>query len=143
MIRATLDVNVIFSGFSASGGAPAEVIAPWLRRQFVAVLSDHILTGAAAVWDRPYWRSRYAAAEASHALALMRSRAVLVAPAPGVRGIAADEEDDLIVATAAAGNAGDLITGDRALQAVGRYQNVTIVSPRQFLDLLDAERVRM
>ncbi len=53
-----------------------------------------------------------------------------------VQGVAADEGDDLVLATAIAGDAGFLITGDRYLQALGQYHNVVILSPRQFLQVL-------
>lgn len=137
MIRATLDVNVLVSGFPASGGAPAELIARWLRRDFDLVLSEHILAGLVRAWNRPYWRARYRSGEAQRTIVLLRDRAVLVEPAGTVRGVGQDEEDDLVLATAVAGNADFLVTGDKPLQAVGSYQSVIIFSPRQFLTLLD------
>ena len=74
-----------------------------------------------------------------HALTLLRAEATLVVPASTVRGIGEDEEDDLVLATAIAGDAGFLVTGDKYLQALGRYQNVVILSPRQFLTSLADE----
>lgn len=47
-------------------------------------------------------------------------------------------EDDLILATAASANADYLITGDRGLQQLGTYAGTKILSPRQFLDALEA-----
>ena len=44
-----------------------------------------------------------------------------------------DPDDDKFVACAVALNAEAVITGDRALRAVGRYQEITIVTPEQFL----------
>lgn len=142
MIRATLDVNVLVSAFATSSGAPAELIAWWFRRHFTVVLSEHILAGVARVWARPYWQSRYPAAEAERALALMRARATLVVPVPTVPGIAADEEDDLVLATAVAGNAEYLVTSDGFLQGLGQFQGITILSPRQFLEMLVRESPR-
>jgi len=43
-----------------------------------------------------------------------------------------------VLATAVAGHAAYLVTGDLGLQALERYQGVEILSPRLFLDLLDA-----
>jgi predicted nucleic acid-binding protein len=50
--------------------------------------------------------------------------------------VAEDEEDDLVLATAVAGDAAYLVTGDRMLRSLGRYRNVTILSPREFLTVL-------
>lgn len=54
-----------------------------------------------------------------------------------VRGVATDLEDDLVIATAVAGAAEYLVTGDNGLLAVESFQDVSIVSPREFLELLD------
>jgi putative PIN family toxin of toxin-antitoxin system len=142
VIRATFDVNVLVSGFASSSGAPAALLERWLRRRFALVLSEHILMGVADVWSRPYWRARYEPAEAQRALALLRSRATLVLPAATVRGVAADEEDDLVLSTAVAGDVEFLVSGDKHLQGISRYLGVTILSPRRFLEFLELETRR-
>ena len=47
-------------------------------------------------------------------------------------------DDDLILATAVAGVASHLVTGDRQLRNLGEYQDVRIVGPRAFVDWLGA-----
>ena len=59
-----------------------------------------------------------------------------------VQGVATHPEDDLILATAISGNADYLVTGDRQLLALGSYGGVRIVTPRDFLAILDAESAR-
>ena len=142
MIRATLDVNVLVSSFPARTGPPAELIDQWLRHRFTLVLSEHILTGLALVWDRPYWRARFQADEAHRALVVLRTSADIVVPVSTVHGVAEDDEDDLVLATAAAGGVGFLVTGDRYLQALGNYEDVRILSPRQILEVLESEALR-
>jgi uncharacterized protein len=139
VIRACLDVNVLVSGFPASGGVPAELIERWLRREFELILSEHILAEAAEAWEQPYWAARYTADQVENTLALLRERAHVVLPATTVHGVGEDEEDDLVLATAIADDASFLVSGDRHLQRLGRYQNVLILSPRQFLEVLENE----
>ncbi|MDE2868360.1 MAG: hypothetical protein OXN91_06935 [Chloroflexota bacterium] len=55
-----------------------------------------------------------------------------------VRGVATTPADDLILATAVAGGAGHLVTGDRQLLNLGEYRGVRIVGPRAFVDWLGA-----
>ena len=112
MTRAVLDVNVLVSGFPAPAGTPAALIERWLRRAYDLVLSAHIRAGVARAWANAYDRTRYHQNEAGRALALLRSRADLVTPVGTVRGVADDEEDDLVLATAVAGNGSHLVTGD-------------------------------
>ena len=139
MIRATLDVNVLVSGFPAGSGAPAELIERWLRREFEIIVSEHILTEAAEAWEQPYWAARYTADQVQNTLALLRERARVVLPATTVHGVGEDEEDDLVLATAIAGDVSFLVTGDRHLQRLGQYQDVVILSPRQVIEVLEED----
>ncbi len=52
--------------------------------------------------------------------------------------ICRDSDDDLVLATAVAGGASLVVTGDNDLLVLKRYDGVTIVSPRRFLERLDA-----
>lgn len=137
MIRAAFDANVVVSGLPASRGVPAELVERWIRREFELVLSEHILDGVARAWAKPYYNARYPATNAQRALALLRARATLVEPIATVYGVADDEEDDLVLATAVAGGATHLVTGDKGLRSLGTYQGIAILSPREFLDLLE------
>jgi putative PIN family toxin of toxin-antitoxin system len=137
LIRACLDVNVLVSGFPASSGVPAELIERRLRREFELILSEHILIEAAEAWEQPYWAARYTADQVRNTLELLRERARGVLPATTVHGVGEDEEDDLVLATAISGDASFLVTGDRHLQRLGRYEKTLILSPRQFLEILE------
>ena len=139
MIRATLDVNVLASGFPAETGIPAQLIDRWTDLAFELVISEHILTGLVRTWQKPYYQRRYIPERMQQTFTLLRAEATLVVPVATVRGVAADEEDDLVLATAVAGEVGYLVTGDKPLQALGSFQRIVILSPRQFLDVLDSE----
>jgi putative PIN family toxin of toxin-antitoxin system len=67
----------------------------------------------------------------------LQSESVAVAISAEVCGVATHPEDDLILATAVSADADYLVTGDRPLQALGSFRGVAIVSPRQFLAVLD------
>lgn len=62
--------------------------------------------------------------------------AALVTPADDVHGVAEDDEDDLVLATAVAANADYLVTGDKYLLRIGEFRGIPIVFPREFLDLM-------
>jgi putative PIN family toxin of toxin-antitoxin system len=136
VIRSTLDVNVLASGFPADAGVPAALIDRWTELAYQLVISEHILTGLRRAWQKPYFQRRYSPEQVEATITLLRTEATLVSPVPDVHGVAADEEDDLVLATAIAGNARYLVTGDRHLQALGVHQNVVILSPRRFLAVL-------
>lgn len=58
-----------------------------------------------------------------------------------VEHVASYPEDDLVLATAVSAKADYLVIGDGALQQLGVYEGVTILSPRAFLDILQASVV--
>ena len=62
---------------------------------------------------------------------------MVVTPASGIHGFAPDAEDDLVLATAVAGRADYLITGDRRFREVGQHGAIAIRSPREFVFILD------
>lgn len=53
-----------------------------------------------------------------------------------VSGIASHPEDDLVLATAVSAGVYRLVTGDKGLLSVGRYEGVVVYSPRDFLEWL-------
>ena len=136
MIVAVLDTNVLVSAFPAHGTVPAVLIDAWRQGAYHLVVSEHILEELTETWQDPYWRARFTPSASVAAIALLRSAAIVTALTVEVAGVATHPEDDLILATAVAGAATYLVTGDRKLRAVGIFQDVTILSPREFLDRL-------
>jgi predicted nucleic acid-binding protein len=115
------------------------LIEAWLRRSFDLVLSEHILEKAASAWTNPYFRARYREDEALRALALLRRRRAFVPPVDDVRGVAPNEEDDIVLATAVAGDVDYLVTGDIPFRSLTAYRGVVLLMPREFLELLKRE----
>jgi putative PIN family toxin of toxin-antitoxin system len=141
VIAAVLDTNVLVSGFPGRQGAPAELVERWLAREFQLIVSEHILDGAIRAWNTSWFRARFPRPDMEQALYRLRSEAAVVVPATGIHGIAPDDEDDLVLATAVAGNADYLVTGDRRFRATGQYEAIAIRSPREFVTILDQERL--
>jgi predicted nucleic acid-binding protein len=56
-----------------------------------------------------------------------------------VTGVVRHQHDDPVHETAVVGNADCIITGDRQLLALGSYQGVVILTPGEFLGVLDRE----
>lgn len=137
MIRAVLDCNVLVSGFPAWRGVPATILDAWACDVFELVISEHIIMGIVRAWDDPYYRRRYSGRQVSDTVSLLRSQANFVVPVDDVHGIAPNREDDLVLATAIAGSASWLVTGDISFRKVGEYRGVRIISPRAFLDELE------
>ena len=137
MLRVLLDTNQLVSSLLSTGGLQGRLIDAWRRRAFALLMTPGQLEEVAEVLNRPKIARKYpiSAADRRAFLELLRSEAILLPdePAPGV---CRDPDDDYLLGCAAAGNVEYLVTGDSDLLTVGRYQGVSIVDARQFLDLL-------
>lgn len=138
-MRVVLDTNVLVSGFGSPRGTPGQLLSLWLAGAYELVLSQAILTETARTFREPYFAQRLTTEQQEANLALLRWQAEIVTIAATVQGVAPSPADDLILATAVSGCAEYLVTGDRGLAEVGRYQGIEIMSPRAFLELLSAD----
>lgn len=136
-MRIVLDVNVLLSGLASNtAGTMGRLMAEWGSGKFDVILSDHIITTAERALRKPYWLAHQRGPVMSSQLSHIRSFVPLVEPAPGIHGVAEDEEDDLVLATAVAARADLLVTGDRYLLALEEFAGIPIVSPRDFVTQL-------
>lgn len=138
MIRVVLDVNVLASALVSPTGPPATVLDAWRHERYMLVLSDTMLDRLADILSKPYFRARRSLEERRGDVAALRALAEVVVPAPDVRGVAEDVVDDLVLATAVAGRASHLITGDRGLLECNGYRGLTLLTPAAFRVILES-----
>jgi uncharacterized protein len=70
-------------------------------------------------------------------LSQLNEEAEIVRPARLRERVRRDTDDDVVLATSLAGKADVIVTGDNDLLALKGFRGVRILSPRQFLELLD------
>jgi putative PIN family toxin of toxin-antitoxin system len=132
-VRVVLDTNVFIAAFIADG----------LCRDLVRVrvLSHTIITSEALLLElRATARKKFSVdPDELPLLSQLHDEAEIVAPAP-LKRICRDKDDDVVLATAVAGKADVIVTGDNDLLALKRFEAVRILSPRQFLEMLDQAR---
>lgn len=137
MIRAVVDANALVSAFPASAGTLAELVDRWRSGQFELVLSEHILTEVERAWSKPYWRARFASERIESVMALLRDFAEIVPITISVHGVATHPEDDVVLSTAVSARVGYLVTGDNGLLSLRLHEEVRLLSPRDFLSVLE------
>lgn len=140
MARAVLDSSVLVSALITPSGTPGRVLDAAERGVFTLCLSPAIIAETAHVLTRDdKLRARYGVDDETVAKFCqgLWSLAEVEADLPDLSGtVPLDPKDDVIVATAVAIRADYLVTGDRRhLLALGGYEGIRIVAPRQFLDL--------
>ncbi len=142
MLRAVIDTNIIVSGILSQKGAPAEILNAWRERRFLLVSSPAILLEVQAVLQYPRVRKKYLLVdeEIVQIIRLLEHDALLVPGGVDVAGsIPADAKDEMFLACALDGQANLIVSGDHHLLDLGVYQDIPIVSARQFLEHLEPE----
>lgn len=144
MIEAVFDANVISSGvlgLKSPTSIPGILFRGWRRKRLRLYTSEHLVAEVRRTLDKPFFAARLEPDLVAATLASLREDAVLVPVVIVDHGVATHPEDDIVLATAVAADADYLVTGDRQLLKLGGYRGVAIVSPKDFLALLnEAER---
>jgi putative PIN family toxin of toxin-antitoxin system len=129
-VRVVFDTNVIVAGL-VSEGLCHEVVETHLP-EHSAILSR-------VLWDElvEKLRDKFGlVVEDLPLLDLYRRHATWVEPQPLATPASRDADDDWVLATAIAGQAEAIVTGDGDLLELGTHQGIAILSPRQFIERL-------
>jgi putative PIN family toxin of toxin-antitoxin system len=128
-----LDTNVLL----------AAVLADGLCRDLVSKrIRAHELLTSQALLDELAEQLRKRFKADPHKVPLLtayRERATLVSALPLPKPVCRDPDDDWVLATAVAGRAEVIVTGDQDLLVLGRHAGIDILSPRRFLEMLDLQ----
>ena len=136
--RTAFDTNVLASGFVRPQSIPGELLRRWSDEEFVLVVSETILTELERTLRSPYFSEFLSSAQVNANIELLRRESYVAEVTSVVKGVATHHEDDLVLALAESVSAPYLVTGDRQLLRLGMHKETRIVSPRDFLALLDA-----
>lgn len=139
LVRVVLDANVIISAAIRPSGPPGRIVEAFFSgNAFELVLSPAICAEVERVLKlrRVQKYLREPAATLSRLTDLM-VLSDLVADTGRVRGVCRDPADDAVLATAVEGRAAAIVTGDDDLLALVEYEEIAIMTPRAFADLLD------
>jgi putative PIN family toxin of toxin-antitoxin system len=144
VIRAVLDCNVVLS-VALTDGPCAEILAR-IRAPagYDLVWSPPIVAECLRVIAYPKFAGRYridprAIIERAAAAAHMVAADLL----PAIDVVKADPTDNVYIATALAGGAKWIVTGDkRHLPPHDGYAGLRVVLPAQFLEMLDSVRLK-
>ena len=130
-----IDTNLLISALLAGSSLPAHLIALWREGRFDLLTSADQLDELMRVTRYPRIRERLAPPLAGRLINELRDIAVVVKNLPVVT-VSPDPFDNYLLATAAAGSADFLVTGDkRDLLALKLYEGTKISTVRDFLVL--------
>jgi putative PIN family toxin of toxin-antitoxin system len=113
------------------GGRAEETLLKIIEGKDQLILSRAILDELLTVLSRKFSRD---AEQLAHLGVFLTDIAELVQPLQTL-DILADEPDNRILECAIAGQADSVVTGDRAMLQLGQYQQIRIISLKEYLDI--------
>ncbi len=129
-MRILFDTNVLFAAFTVRG--------------FCEELVEETVDLCAIIWSAPLHhelvqtlrRKRFLTPVVLEAVAAFSDLCEMVTPSKLPKRVCRDPDDDIVLATALAGRADLIVTGDNDLLVLKTFQRMRILSPRQVLEIL-------
>jgi len=139
VLRAVLDANVMISALIQPKGASGRILTSLLERYtFEPVVSPGILAELRRSLSYPKVRKYIKISEEDLDL-WVTSLELIALPVEGnlrIHAVTADPDDNKYIEAAVEGVAQFVVTGDKHLLALKTYEDIRIVTPRIFVDLL-------
>ena len=135
-MRVILDTNVLVSALLVPSGVPGAIYRAWREGAFTLLISDVQIDELRRTLSKPALAARTRPHDAGRLVNNLRRLAEPVTPLPQVER-SPDPDDNFLLATAEAGRANYLVTGDKSgLLALVRHAGARIITARIFAELL-------
>ena len=128
-MKVVFDTNVFVSALTLPDGRGDQALRKIAEGEDSLALSKQILDELLSVLARKFARNRE---ELARVAVFLSNLGEVVEPAESLT-VLADEPDNRIVECALAANAQLIVTGDRAMLALGEYQGIRIISLSAYL----------
>lgn len=135
-LRVVLDTNLLVSYLLTQGKTMTRIINYWENGDIIVVVSPAIIEELAEVVQRPRLK-RHMTVAPQVIIDLIRSDAIQTLGELAFPGASRDSKDDKFLACAVEGEAAYLVSGDEDLLSLKHFQDVVIVSPTDFVRLIE------
>ncbi len=133
-MKLVLDTNILISALLTKNTPPDQLYQEWVRGRFDLVSSNWQLEEIKRVLGYAKLRPLIKENEASLLIENLDSMAIMVSELVPIE-VSPDPDDNWIIATAIAGEADMIVSGDKSdLLALGSVQSIQIVTPRAALN---------
>lgn len=135
-MRVVLDTGVLIAALITKDTPPDRIYQAWLKRRFELITSEWQLEEFQRVSRYPRLRRFLNPVEGGIMVNGLRHRAVVLQQLPRI-DVSVDPDDNPLLATAVAGEADYLVSGDKSgVLALKKIHNTQIVTARRFLTAL-------
>jgi uncharacterized protein len=140
MLRAVVDTNIFIRAIILPKGTVGPVITRLRDNDYLLIYSPVLIDELLAKLALPRIRDKYHLDDQAidNILALIALRGELVTPTRKVKACR-DPKDDMFIEAALAGPAEYIVTGDKDLLILKKFETVQFVTPRIFLEVLEGD----
>ena len=136
MLRVTADANILVSGFVYRRGKPFQLLRKALEGEINLTVSQAIIDETLEVLSRKFGAT---AEELAEARAIIGEAARVVRPTVALDVIKEDPDDNRVLECAVSAGSDCIVTGDKDLLRLRRYDSIRILSVSDFLDLAEGK----
>ena len=141
MLRVVLDTNVIVSGTIQNRGNPFRILEAWQQGRFLLVTSDALLEEVRRVLSYPrIQKYGITPQQIRRVVQTLKKYGVSTEGKLQVSAVPEDPQDNQVLSAAIEGVADYIVSGDEHLRNLKQYQTISIVTPREFVDILKKVR---
>lgn len=141
MLRAVLDTNVFISGIKSQTTPPGKLLDAWRKKRFVMITSPQLLNEIQEVLLRPEILRllKKTPDEVIVFVNILIQKTYLTEGKLEIDVLKKDPDDNMVLACAEEGIATHLVTGNTKHFTFKDYKGIEIVTPKEFLDLLEQQ----
>ena len=142
LMKVVLDTNVVVSRFISQGGVPGQLIDRWSRGDYDLLVSEPVLIEYQQALTYAHVRKLhgYTDLQIEGWLGEVRKTSINIVAIGALRVVSADPKDDKFIECAIAGGADYIVSGDKHLLDLREYEGIRILSPADFLRVLELEQ---
>lgn len=138
MLKVVLDTNLFISGLINPLGPPAQLLNAWRRYAYILITSREILEEIERVLTYSHIVKKYHLSREviESNISLIKQEAIVLFDTIKLNVIKSDPDDNKVLACALEAKAQYIISGDDHLLNLGQYQDIKIITAREFLKIL-------
>jgi len=138
-VRLLLDTNIIVSGLLSPKGAPGMLVRAWLDGRYDLVTSEEQLDELRRVLGYEHLKPLINPAQARDFVENVDALAIMAVDLPTL-DVSPDPDDNVILATAVAGDAEAVVSGDKSdVLSLGDVEGIPIITAREAVERLGVE----
>lgn len=140
-IRAVIDTNILVRALIKPDGMVGPVLQRLRQGEYTLLYAPSLLEELVDVLNRPRIRRKYdlTKADIRTVVGLLLLRGEAVTPTERIT-VCRDPKDNKFLEVAITGEANVLVSGDEDLRVSHPFRDIPIVSPAEFLQILDQEQ---